>query len=127
VLYFKKQEVAIMDCLFCKIAKKEISAKVVYEDEQVVAFEDKYPQAPVHVLVIPKKHISTTLELSEADNALTGHMVIIANKIAKDKGVAQSGFRMVMNCNRDAGQSVFHIHLHLLGGRAMSWPPWPEG
>ncbi|MEO5358316.1 MAG: histidine triad nucleotide-binding protein [Nitrospirae bacterium YQR-1] len=112
-----------MDCLFCKIAKKEIPAKVVYEDEQVVAFEDITPKAPVHILVIPKKHISTTLELTEAESALTGHMVIVANKIAQDRAVAQSGFRMVMNCNRDAGQSVFHIHLHLLGGRAMSWPP----
>ncbi|QWR78049.1 histidine triad nucleotide-binding protein [Candidatus Magnetomonas plexicatena] len=112
-----------MDCLFCKIARKEIQAKIVYEDTLVVAFEDVNPQAPVHILIIPHKHIATSLELTADDAALTGHMIAVANKIAQDKAIAQSGFRMVMNCNRDAGQSVFHIHLHLLGGRPMSWPP----
>ncbi|MBF0458394.1 MAG: histidine triad nucleotide-binding protein [Nitrospirae bacterium] len=112
-----------MDCLFCRIANKEIPARIVYEDDLMVAFEDVNPQAPVHVLVIPKKHIATSLEITEVDNALIGLMFQTANKIARERGVAGSGFRMVMNCNKDAGQSVFHIHLHVLGGRLFQWPP----
>ncbi len=112
-----------MSCLFCKIIAKEIPAKTVYEDDTVLAFEDVNPQAPVHVLIIPKKHISTSLEIPEEDNALIGWMVQVASSIAKDKGVADNGFRTVINCNRDAGQTVFHIHLHLLAGRPMHWPP----
>ena len=112
-----------MDCLFCKIINKEISAKSVYEDERVFAFNDLNPQAPVHILILPKKHIPTILEASQEDNELIGHMFQAANKIAKSSGVAERGFRLVMNCNRDAGQTVFHIHLHLLAGRGLHWPP----
>ncbi len=112
-----------MDCLFCKIIEKKIPAKIVYEDEKVLAFKDVSPQAPVHVLIIPKKHIATSLDIEEADNELVGHMYQIANKLAKQSGIADSGFRLVMNCHADAGQTVFHIHLHMLGGRSMQWPP----
>ena len=112
-----------MSCLFCKIINKEIPSKIVYEDEHVLAFEDLTPQAPVHILVVPKKHISTSLDIEEEDNELIGRMFRAANAIAKEKGIAEKGFRAVMNCNREAGQTVFHIHLHLLGGRAMHWPP----
>lgn len=112
-----------MNCLFCKIISKEIPSKIVYEDEYVLAFEDVTPQAPVHILIVPKKHISTSLDIQEEDNELIGRMSQAANVIAKEKGIAEKGFRTVMNCNREAGQTVFHIHLHLLGGRAMQWPP----
>ncbi|MBF0487099.1 MAG: histidine triad nucleotide-binding protein [Nitrospirae bacterium] len=112
-----------MDCIFCRIANKEIPARLVYEDDLVVAFEDTNPKAPVHVLIIPKKHIPTSLDIADTDNALVGHMFQVANKIARERGIAGKGFRLVMNCNEDAGQSVFHIHLHLLGGRSLSWPP----
>ena len=112
-----------MSCLFCRIIDKEIPSKIIYENEQVLAFEDTNPQAPTHILVVPKKHISTSLEISGGDNELIGLMFQTANKIAKDRGVAERGFRLVMNCNQEAGQTVFHIHLHLLAGRRMSWPP----
>jgi histidine triad (HIT) family protein len=112
-----------MNCLFCKIVQKKIPSKIVYEDENVLAFEDINPQAPVHILVVPKKHISTSLEITNADNELVGLMFQAANRIARQKNIAERGFRLVMNCNREAGQTVFHIHLHLLGGRAMHWPP----
>ncbi len=112
-----------MDCLFCKIINKAIPTKIIFEDEKTLAFEDINPQAPVHFLIIPKKHISTSLDISKEDNELIGHLFQIANKIAIDKSIGEKGFRMVMNCNREAGQSVFHIHLHVLGGRAMNWPP----
>lgn len=111
------------DCIFCRIVLKKIPARIVYEDESVLAFEDVNPQAPVHVLVIPKKHIPTTLELTEDDNALIGHLFQTANRIAKERGIEQRGFRLVMNTNHESGQSVYHIHLHLLGGRLMHWPP----
>jgi len=112
-----------MSCLFCKIIAKEIPSKTAYEDEHLLAFEDLNPQAPVHILIVPKKHISTSLDIEEEDNELIGRMFRAANVIAKEKGIAERGFRTVMNCNREAGQTVFHIHLHLLGGRAMHWPP----
>lgn len=112
-----------MNCLFCKIAEKKIPSKTVYEDEHVLAFEDINPQAPVHILIIPKKHISTSLEIKSKDNELIGYMFQAANTIAKEKNIADRGFRLVMNCNRESGQTVFHIHLHLLGGRIMHWPP----
>ncbi len=110
-------------CLFCKIIEKKIPSKIVYEDEEVIAIEDVNPQAPIHILVLPKKHISTVLEAKSEDNELIGYLFQIANKIAKDKGVAERGFRLVMNCNREAGQTIYHIHLHLLAGRIMHWPP----
>jgi len=112
-----------MECLFCKIAEKKRSAKIICEDDLSVAFEDINPQAPVHTLVIPKKHISTNLDLRHEDNDLIGHLFQVANKIAKDKGIADRGFRLVMNCNPESGQTIFHIHLHILGGRIMHWPP----
>ncbi|MDH4232469.1 MAG: histidine triad nucleotide-binding protein [Nitrospirota bacterium] len=111
------------DCLFCKISAKKIPAKLVYEDNEVVAFDDINPQAPVHVLIVPKKHISTSLDITDEDNALIGRLFRAAGKIAEERGVAQRGFRLLMNTNAEAGQSVYHIHLHLLGGRQMHWPP----
>ena len=112
-----------MSCLFCKIVAGEIPATKVYEDEQVIAFNDINPQAPMHVLVVPKRHISTLNDLSAADDALTGAMVRVAAAIAKERGVDGPGFRTVFNCNAQAGQTVFHIHLHVLGGRVLTWPP----
>lgn len=112
-----------MDCLFCKIAEKQIPANLVHEDDRVVAFRDVNPQAPTHILVIPRRHIATTNDLSAADNELVGHMVTTAQRIAAAEGIADSGFRLALNCNADGGQSVYHIHLHLLGGRRMHWPP----
>lgn len=109
------------DCLFCKIIAKEIPADIIFEDEDVLAFHDIAKQAPHHFLVIPKKHIAT---LNEAeDERLIGKLSITATKIAKDLGFADDGYRVVMNCNEDGAQTVFHIHLHCLGGRKMSWPP----
>jgi histidine triad (HIT) family protein len=111
------------DCLFCKIASGEIESEITYSDDQVVAFEDVNPQAPIHILIIPKKHISTMNDLEESDKKLMGHLFSIGSKIAKEKGIAEKGYRSVLNTNREAGQSVFHIHLHLMGGRPMGWPP----
>lgn len=111
------------DCLFCKIAKKEIKSDVVYEDDTVIAFRDLNPQAPLHVLVVPKKHIATINDLEEKDEALVGHMLYVAGKIAKQEKTADNGYRAVFNVNKDAGQTVFHLHLHVLGGRVFGWPP----
>ena len=111
------------DCLFCKMVSGEIQPDVVFEDDDVLAFRDVNPQAPVHVLVIPKSHIATTNELTPEHAALIGKMVLAARQIAADEGVDEPGYRMVMNCNPEAGQSVYHIHLHMLGGRPMNWPP----
>jgi histidine triad (HIT) family protein len=112
-----------MGCIFCEIAEKKRPAKIIYEDELVFAFEDINPQAPVHTLVIPRRHFSTNLDIKEEDNALIGHLFQIANKIARARGIAERGFRLVMNCNPESGQTVFHMHLHILGGRLMHWPP----
>lgn len=111
------------DCLFCKIIEGKIPAKKVYEDDRALAFEDINPQAPVHILVIPKKHIPTLLNIGQEDHDLLGYLVDVANRIAKDKGIAERGFRVVINCNPESGQTVYHIHLHMLGGRIMHWPP----
>lgn len=111
------------DCLFCKMVSGEIKPDVVFEDDDVLAFRDANPQAPTHVLVIPKTHISTTNDLDENNAGVIGQMCLAARRIALDEGVAEAGYRLVMNCNAGAGQSVFHIHLHLLGGRQMTWPP----
>ncbi len=111
------------DTIFAKIIRREIPATIVYEDDHVLAFRDIAPQAPTHVIVIPKEEIATTNEIAEEHDALVGRMVRVATEIAKKEGVADSGYRLVMNCNDDAGQSVFHIHLHLLGGRRLGWPP----
>ena len=111
------------DCLFCKMVSGEIQPDVVFENDDVLAFRDVDPQAPVHVLVIPKSHIATTNELTPEHAGLIGEMVLAARQVAADEGIAEPGYRMVMNCNPEAGQSVYHIHLHMLGGRPMGWPP----
>lgn len=115
-----------MECLFCKIVNQEIPAEIIYEDDQVLAFNDISPQAPSHVLIIPKKHISTLNDITAEDEALVGHMLTTASKIAQTQGFDQSGYRTVFNCNEDGGQTVYHIHLHLLGGKPMGWPPYQE-
>jgi histidine triad (HIT) family protein len=111
------------DCLFCRIIKREIPASIVYEDDRVLAFNDINPQAPTHLLVVPKRHIPSLNDLQPGDDQIVGEIVRRAAAIAKDRGISEGGFRTVFNTNREAGQTVFHIHLHLLGGRAMSWPP----
>ena len=111
------------DCLFCKIVAHEIPASIVYEDERLVAFNDINPQAPMHVLLVPKAHIATLNDLSAADDRIVGELVRRAAAIAKERGFSAGGFRTVFNTNRGAGQTVFHIHLHLLGGRSFHWPP----
>ena len=110
-------------CLFCRIAKKKIPAKIVYEDDTALAFEDINPKAPVHLLVIPKLHIERVSDILEKDKELVGHLVSIANRLAESRKIKESGYRLIFNCNKDAGQEVFHLHLHLLGGRKFSWPP----
>ena len=111
------------DCLFCQIISRDIQASIVYEDERILAFNDINPQAPTHVLVVPKRHIATLNDLSAGDDQIIGELVRRAAAIAKAKGISAGGFRTVFNTNREAGQTVFHIHLHLLGGRSMHWPP----
>jgi histidine triad (HIT) family protein len=111
------------DCLFCRIVRKEIPASVVYEDDDFLAFNDINAQAPLHVLVIPKRHIATLNDLSPQDDALAGQMIRRAAAIAREKGYADRGFRTVFNTNAEAGQTVFHIHLHVLAGRGLTWPP----
>lgn len=111
------------DCLFCKIIAKTIPATIVYEDDQVLAFRDISPKAPTHILIIPKKHIATINDIDNNDTNLLGHMLQIAKQLARDEKLADDGYRLVMNCNADGGQTVFHIHLHLLGGRQLGWPP----
>jgi len=111
------------DCIFCKIVNGDIPSDKVYEDDEFYAFRDINPCAPVHVLVIPKRHIPRTIDLSEDDAALAGRLLLVANKLAAEEGIAEPGCRYVFNCNEDAGQEVWHIHLHLIGGRKLSWPP----
>lgn len=110
-------------CIFCKIVSKSIPAKVLFEDEDLVAFHDLNPTAPVHVLVIPKKHIAGLGDASAEDALLLGKLLVAARRVAEETGVAQSGFRTVINHGQHAGQSVFHVHVHVIGGRAMAWPP----
>ncbi|MEO9273413.1 MAG: histidine triad nucleotide-binding protein [Marinomonas sp.] len=112
-----------MDCLFCKIVNGDIPATVLYEDDDVIAFEDIMPQAPTHFLVIPKRHISTLNDLTDDDAAVVGKLQITAAKVAKQKGISEEGYRVAMNCNEMGGQTVYHIHMHVLGGRQMTWPP----
>lgn len=111
------------DCLFCKIIAGEVPSKKVYETKNVFAFEDVDPVAPTHILIIPKQHLETMLELSEEHRGLIGDIHLAANHIARIQGIAENGFRIVANCGRDANQTVFHIHFHLIGGRKMEWPP----
>ena len=112
-----------MSCLFCKIVAGEIPASKVYEDDDVIAFNDINPQAPTHVLIVPRRHVATLNDLAGSEDALVGNLVRRAAAIAKERGIAEAGYRTVFNCNAAAGQTVFHIHLHLIGGRAMAWPP----
>ena len=112
-----------MDCLFCRIADGKIPAEIVYSNDEIVAFRDINPQAPTHILVIPRKHIATVLDVSAEDEALMGRLLRTAGAIARAEKIADRGFRLVINCNKEAGQTVFHLHAHLVGGRAMSWPP----
>lgn len=111
------------DCLFCKMVAGEIQPDVVFEDDQVLAFRDLHPQAPTHVLLIPRKHIATTNDIQPGDAELIGRLYLAAKQVAAAEGIAEAGYRTVLNCNAQAGQSVYHLHLHLLGGRPMGWPP----
>jgi histidine triad (HIT) family protein len=111
------------DCLFCKIVARDIPASIVYEDDHVLAFNDLNPQGPTHVLLVPKRHIASLNELQPGDDAIVGELVRRAAAIAKERGIDAGGYRTVFNTNSDAGQTVFHIHLHLIGGRSLTWPP----
>ena len=111
------------DCLFCRIIKREIPASIVYEDDRVLAFNDINPQAPTHVLVVPKRHIASLNDVTADDDQIVGELSRRAAAIATERGISAGGYRTVFNTNLDAGQTVFHIHLHLLGGRVMHWPP----
>lgn len=110
-------------CIFCKIVAGEIPSTKVHEDDQVLAFRDLHPQAPTHILIIPKRHIATLNDLQEGDEALVGRIFLVAKQLAAQEGLAEAGYRTVFNCNKGGGQEVYHIHLHLLGGRQMTWPP----
>lgn len=115
-----------MDCLFCKIIENEISADILYQDDKVVVFRDINPQAPFHALVIPRQHIPTLNDIADEDCELVGYMLKIAGDVAEEHGFAEDGYRTVFNCNTHGGQTVFHIHLHLLGGKPLGWPPYQE-
>ena len=112
-----------MDCLFCKIINGDIPSSKVYEDELVYAFRDIEPQAPVHILIIPKEHIASANELTEEHASVVGHVFAVAAEIAKAEGIAEGGYRIVNNCGEDGGQTVKHLHFHMLGGRSLQWPP----
>ena len=112
-----------MDCLFCKIANGTIPGEIVYQDDDVIAFRDISPHAPQHHLIIPRKHISTINDFTEEEAELFGKLGLAAKKLAKQLGVDESGYRVVMNCNEDGGQTVFHVHMHFLAGRSLAWPP----
>lgn len=112
-----------MDCIFCKIANGSIPSEKVYEDELILAFKDINPVAPVHIVIIPKVHIDSVMALKDEDKNLIGHIFMKAQKIAKENGISEKGFRLINNCGKDGGQSVMHLHFHLIGGRDMQWPP----
>ena len=111
------------DCIFCKIINKEIPASIVFEDEKMIAFNDINPQAPIHILLIPREHFASINDIPEEKNSILSHLLLKARQIAQEKGIAEKGYRIVLNTEKDSGQEVFHIHLHLLGGRRMNWPP----
>ena len=111
------------DCLFCKIFAGDIPAGIIFESDDAIAFRDINPQAPTHVLIIPRQHVATINDLEDGDEALVGNLFLAAKSIAADEGIADAGYRVAMNCNEAAGQTVFHLHLHLLGGRQLGWPP----
>lgn len=112
-----------MECLFCKIVEGTLQSNIIYEDDTILAFDDIRPQAPYHKLIIPKKHIATMNDLTEQDSALIAHMILTAKQLAKKEEISEKGYRLLFNCNNQGGQEVYHIHLHLLGGRQMHWPP----
>lgn len=112
-----------VNCLFCRIAARQLPAKIVFESERVIAFEDIHPQAPTHVQLIPKKHVASTLALAPEDDGVVGELVRAAAALARERGFADDGYRLVFNTNAAAGQTVYHLHLHLLGGRSFRWPP----
>lgn len=114
------------DCLFCKLVNHEIPANILYEDEDVLAFDDINPQAPHHFLVIPKTHITTSNDIQPEHLAIVGKLQFVAAEVAKKRGIANDGYRTVMNCNPHGGQTVYHIHLHVLGGKALGWPPYQD-
>ena len=109
-----------MDCIFCQIVAGKVPSEILYQDEEVIAFPDIHPLTPVHLIIIPKRHIPSLAHLSEAESSLIGHMVIVANQLAKEKGISERGYRLAMNCGKEGGQLVPHLHLHLLGGRKLS-------
>jgi histidine triad (HIT) family protein len=111
------------DCIFCKIINKEIPASIVFEDEKIIAFNDIKPQAPIHILLIPREHFASLNDIPEEKKNILSHLLLKARQIAQEKGIAEKGYRIVLNTEKDSGQEVFHIHLHLLGGRRMHWPP----
>lgn len=111
------------DCLFCKLIDRQIPANIAYEDDEVLAFHDINPQAPTHLLIIPKKHVTTVNDFAETDAALIGRMTLTAQKLAKELGFAEDGYRLNVNTNKDGGQTVYHVHMHLLAGRQFHWPP----
>jgi histidine triad (HIT) family protein len=111
------------NCIFCQIIERKMPSSIVYEDDEIMAFKDINPQAPVHLLILPKKHIPTIIDIQPEDQMLLGKIIIISKKLASESKVDSRGFRLVFNCNKDAGQAVYHIHLHLIGGRRMTWPP----
>lgn len=111
------------DCLFCKIRDGKIPAKLLYQDDRAIAFSDINPQAPFHALVVPRKHVASLLDLTAEDDALVGHIHQVAVRLAREAGHAEAGFRVLMNCGQAAGQTVWHLHLHVLGGRGFAWPP----
>lgn len=111
------------DCIFCKIIKGEIPSEKVFEDDKIMAFKDISPCAPVHIIIIPKEHINSANELTEADENVIGHIFVAAKNIAKDLGISENGYRIVNNCGKDGGQTVGHLHFHLVGGRNLNWPP----
>ena len=113
----------MLECIFCNIINGKIRGEFVYQDEEIAAFRDIDPKAPVHILIVPRKHISTLNDLGADSELLVGKLITRAQKIAVQEGIDESGYRLVFNCNRDAGQEIFHIHLHLLGGRRLNWPP----
>ena len=112
-----------MDCVFCKIASGEIETPLIYQNEHIVAFNDLDPKAPHHILIIPRKHIATLNDITDEDAPLISQMILTAKNLAKESGISESGYRVLINCNKEGGQAVYHVHLHLLGGRTMTWPP----
>lgn len=111
------------ECLFCRVVNKELNSNIIYEDELALAFLDIHPRAPKHILIVPKKHFETHLDINDADKELLGHLHLVINKVAKEQGLEEDGFRVVVNCKEKAGQTVFHLHFHLMGGRTFHWPP----